>query len=77
MPAAGKIWLGIFAENESGGSHRSLTHCQPVMAAIYAGKHIYCEWPLGREIAEALRMLGAAERRGVRHAIATAMSAGY
>jgi predicted dehydrogenase len=23
-------------------------HYQPVMAAIDAGKHVYCEWPLGR-----------------------------
>ena len=24
-------------------------HYQPVMAAIEAGKHVYCEWPLGRD----------------------------
>jgi predicted dehydrogenase len=44
-------------------------HLSPVMAAIDAGKHVYCEWPLGRDTAEAARMLDAAERKGVRHAV--------
>ncbi len=44
-------------------------HLDPVMAAIDAGKHVYSEWPLGRNTAEAERMLAAAEARGVRHAV--------
>src|SRR3954466_10871248 len=44
-------------------------HCRPVMPAIEAGKHVYCEWPLGRNTDEAARMLAAAESRGVRHAV--------
>ena len=44
-------------------------HYQPVMAAIDAGKHVYCEWPLGRNTNEAVQMLDAAERKGVRHAV--------
>ena len=44
-------------------------HYRPVMAAIEAGKHVYCEWPLGRDTAEAERMLQAAQQAGVRHAI--------
>lgn len=44
-------------------------HFTPVMAAIDAGKHVYCEWPLGRNTEEAIQMLSAAEGRGVRHAI--------
>jgi predicted dehydrogenase len=44
-------------------------HYQPVMAAIEAGKHVYCEWPLGRNTDEAMTMLGAAERRGIRHVV--------
>src|SRR5437764_11556566 len=44
-------------------------HYRPVMAAIDAGKHVYCEWPLGRDTGEAERMLDAAERKGVRHAV--------
>lgn len=44
-------------------------HYDPVMAAIDAGKHVYCEWPLGRDTAEAIRMRDAAERRGIRHVV--------
>jgi len=44
-------------------------HFPPVMAAIDAGKHVYCEWPLGRDTAEAARMLEAAEQKGVRHVV--------
>ena len=44
-------------------------HYRPVMAAIDAGKHVYCEWPLGRNTGEAREMLAAAERKGVRHAV--------
>jgi predicted dehydrogenase len=44
-------------------------HYRPVMAAIEAGKHVYCEWPLGRDTAEALAMIEAAEKKGVRHAV--------
>jgi predicted dehydrogenase len=38
-------------------------HYAPVMAAIDAGKHVYCEWPLGRNTDEAVAMLEAAERQ--------------
>src|ERR1700757_5232156 len=41
-------------------------HYRPVMAAIRAGKHVYCEWPLGRNTEEAQEMLDAAERKGGR-----------
>ena len=44
-------------------------HYRPVMAAIDAGKHVYCEWPLGRNTGEAQEMLDAVERKGVRHAV--------
>jgi predicted dehydrogenase len=44
-------------------------HYRPVMAAIDAGKHVYCEWPLGRDTDEAMLMLEAAERRGIRHVV--------
>src|SRR6516165_7937765 len=44
-------------------------HYQPVMAAIEAGKHVYCEWPLGRNTDEAIPMRAAANRKGIRHAI--------
>src|ERR1700730_7691943 len=44
-------------------------HLPPVMAAIDAGKHVYCEWPLGRNTGEAREMLAAAERKGIRHVV--------
>jgi predicted dehydrogenase len=44
-------------------------HYRPVMAAIGAGKHVYCEWPLGRDTDAAMRMLDMAQRRGIRHAV--------
>src|SRR5712671_4141639 len=44
-------------------------HLDPVMAAIDAGKHVYCEWPLGRDTGDAARMLDAAEQRGIRHVV--------
>src|SRR5271166_5582791 len=44
-------------------------HYRPVIAGIEAGKHVYCEWPLGRDTAEAIRMRDAAERKGIRHAV--------
>src|SRR3954464_10835965 len=44
-------------------------HYRPVMASIDAGKHVYSEWPLGRNTDEAIRMVDAAQRRGVRHAV--------
>src|SRR5271165_1509540 len=44
-------------------------HYLPVMAAIEAGKHVYCEWPLGRNTDEAARMLAAAKSKGICHAV--------
>jgi predicted dehydrogenase len=44
-------------------------HFTPVMAAIDAGKHVYSEWPLGRNTAEARQMCDAAESKGVRHVV--------
>jgi predicted dehydrogenase len=42
-------------------------HAQPVMAAARAGKHVYCEKPLGATADEAFQMWTTAERAGVRH----------
>jgi len=44
-------------------------HYRPVMAAIETDKHVYCEWPLGRDTNEAVRMRDAAEASGIRHAV--------
>lgn len=44
-------------------------HRAIVLAALDAGKHLYCEWPLGRDYAEAEEMAEAATRAGVHAAI--------
>jgi predicted dehydrogenase len=36
-------------------------HLAIVLAALEAGKHIYCEWPLGKDVAEAEQMAAAAK----------------
>jgi len=36
------------------------------MAALNAGKHVYCEWPLGTNLAEAEEMAAFAHAKGVR-----------
>ncbi len=40
-------------------------HRAIVLAALAAGKHVYCEWPLGRDLAEAEEMAAAARAAGV------------
>lgn len=44
-------------------------HRELVLAAIAAGKHLYCEWPLGRDIAEAEELAAAARAAGVHVAV--------
>jgi predicted dehydrogenase len=41
-------------------------HRELVSAAIAAGKAVYCEWPLGRDVGEATAMAALAARRRVR-----------
>jgi predicted dehydrogenase len=41
-------------------------HLELVLAALEAGKHVYCEWPLGNGLAEAERMAALARQKGVR-----------
>lgn len=48
--------------------HRGL-----VTAALNAGKHVYCEWPLGNGLAEARELADLAEAKGVVAAIGTQM----
>jgi predicted dehydrogenase len=40
-------------------------HYAPTIAAIEAGKHVYCEWPLGRTTLEAIEMSALAEEKGI------------
>jgi predicted dehydrogenase len=45
---------------------RPVVHHQVVMAALHAGKHVYCEQPLGVTTAEAQEMFELARGKGVR-----------
>jgi predicted dehydrogenase len=40
-------------------------HKELVQAAITAGKHIYCEWPLGNGLAETLELNNLADKNGI------------
>ena len=44
-------------------------HYDFVMAALEAGKHVYCEWPLGVDLEQAQKLRDAAEKSGVHVAI--------
>jgi predicted dehydrogenase len=44
-------------------------HRDLVLAALAAGKHVYCEWPLGRDRGEAVEMAAAVQARAVHVAI--------
>ena len=44
-------------------------HRELVLSALQAGKHVFCEWPLGKNIAEAEEMHQAAVEAGVHTAI--------
>ncbi len=44
-------------------------HQELVLAALAAGKHVYCEWPLGRGMGEAEAMSAATRAAGVQAAI--------
>ncbi len=44
-------------------------HHPMVMAALEAGKHVFCEWPLGMNLDQAREMSALAASRGVRHMV--------
>lgn len=44
-------------------------HRAMVLAALEAGLHVFCEWPLGLSAAEAEEMAMAADARGLRHMV--------
>lgn len=46
-------------------------HLELVTAALNAGKHVYCEWPLGNGLAEARELAELADVKGVVAAIGT------
>ena len=46
-------------------------HHPIVLAALQAGKHVFCEWPLALNGSQALEMCTLAEEKGVHHAVGT------
>lgn len=50
-------------------------HAPVAIAALAAGKHVYCEWPLGKTTGEAVRMADAARQSGRVHAVGLQASA--
>ncbi len=44
-------------------------HRAPTLAALRAGKHVYTEWPLGKDSAEAVELAALADAAGVTHMI--------
>lgn len=46
-------------------------HLKIVKAAIGAGKHVYCEWPLGNGLAEAKEMAALAQAKGILGVVGT------
>ena len=45
------------------------SHYPLVKAALEAGKHVFCEWPLGANLAEAIELRDLARAKGVVHQI--------
>src|SRR5215469_10804793 len=41
------------------------SHYAPTKAALQAGKHVYCEWPLGRTTTEAVELAALAKAKGL------------
>lgn len=46
-------------------------HLELVTAALKAGKHVYCEWPLGNGLAEAKELANLAKEKGVLAVVGT------
>src|SRR5438876_7586632 len=61
-------WRKMFASPEIDAVAvvvRVPSHYAPTKAALEAGKHVYCEWPLGRTTAEAVELAALAEAGGL------------
>ena len=61
-------WRKMFASPEIDAVAvvvRVPSHYAPTKAALEAGKHVYCEWPLGRTTAEAMELAALAKAKGL------------
>ena len=47
------------------------SHYELVAKVLSAGKHVYCEWPLGRDLEEALKLARRAGEKGVHAVVGT------
>jgi predicted dehydrogenase len=45
-------------------------HVEPALAALEAGKHVYCEKPMAAKVEDAQRMAAAAKKAGVKTLVA-------
>ena len=66
-------WRDLVADDrvqlfDNGGPNDA--HAEPCIAAAAAGKHLFCEKPLGRNAEESKAMLDAAVKAGVKHMVA-------
>lgn len=63
-------WRELVADRKVGAvviASPQNTHCEIALAALAAGKHVFCEKPLGLGTAESQVMLDAARRSGLVH----------
>lgn len=56
--------IDLIDVNAPSDAHKEIT-----LAAVAAGKHVFCEKPLALNLADGREMLAAAEKAGVRHAV--------
>lgn len=66
-------WRDMLANDDiqvfdNGGPNNA--HAEPSIAAAEAGKHVFCEKPLGRTAEESMRMLEAVRKADVKHMVA-------
>ncbi len=65
-------WDDMLADDEveilDNGAPNSV-HYAPTLAAVRAGKHVFCEKPLGRSPEESKAMLDAATKSGIKHMV--------